>query len=114
MKTKQWILIVFINVISVSLSLFLRLYAQEWKSFLESNGMPCQEVSALAPDGEILWVGTFGSFGTDGNEILSYNMKKDEWRSYSPEKVHCGTVFSICVEKNTVWFGTDSGFVCYS
>ncbi|MCK4329517.1 hypothetical protein KAX02_06705 [candidate division WOR-3 bacterium] len=88
--------------------------AGEWKSYIESNGMPCQEVSALAVDGNTLWVGTYGMFNVGGNEILSFDIEKEEWTSYSPEKVKCGFVNTICVDDDKVWFGTDSGFVLYS
>ena len=114
MRTVRFKVNVLVNVLCLPLLLFFAVRAEEWRSFMEANGMPCQEVSALASDGEILWVGTFGKFRTGGDEIVSYNMEKDEWTRYSPEKVQCGTVFSICVEENNVWFGTDSGFVCYS
>jgi ligand-binding sensor domain-containing protein len=76
----------------------------DWQNILSHN-----HVSAIVPDGERTWFGTY-FYGFGGGGISYYDpLKKPSWKKFNTNNGNAKKVVSIAVDSDTVWVGSEKG-----
>ncbi len=75
-----------------------------WKYYNDTNGLPSNNVSSIAFQGNIKWIGTNNSlFKTDGLNLTTYNTLNTPLPS--------NNILNLFVSDTTLWVATDRGAV---
>jgi len=81
------------------------------------SGPLAENISALAKDGDAIWIGGENTFQKPARGITVFHPKAGAWQYYEADQIiglDDAQITTILPDDQTVWFGTHSGLTRYS
>jgi ligand-binding sensor domain-containing protein len=81
-----------------------------WTTFYTSNGLPSNDIRALLPVGDLLWVATTSGIAVLKGGATPENKADDQWTTYSTSNsaIAANSTKSLAVDSaGRIWVGTD-------